>query len=211
MWRVLALSSASARERAEWIVRIESVAVDPSAMDQLHAMETLGKLGHASTGPVRAAAATMAKGSDAEAVFPRWVLHLAGDQSAMPAIIAALDSADPIARHRAAYVLRWLKRNDATTRAALARTAEREPPTSIAYTAVLGAAVALDANPARTPLWLAELERIVAEGATGARYDACQTLRRRYTTADLCKCPFAYHVRRRVVGPLGHPSRHRWT
>lgn len=187
VWRVLAASSASPQERANWITRIEAVALDPSTMDRLHAMETLGKLGHATGGRVRAAAEAMAKGSDAEAVFPRWVLHLAGDSTALPAIVAALDSADPAARLRAAYVLRWLNINDATTRAAVARTAGREPPTAIGYAIVLGAAVSLDADPARTPAWVAALEQIIANGSTGARYDACQTLMRRYTAADLAR------------------------
>jgi len=187
VWRVLAASSATPAERAEWIARVEAVVLDPATMDRLHAVETLGKLGHAPGGRVRAAVEAMAKGSEAEAVFPHWVLHLAGDPAALPAIVAALDSADPAARLRAAYVLRWLNINDATTRAAMARTAGREPSASIGYAIVLGAAVTLDADPARTPGWVAALEQIIANGSTGARYDACQILMRRYTTADLAR------------------------
>jgi HEAT repeat protein len=187
VWRVLAASSPSAAERVEWIARTESVVLDSSAMDRLHAIESLGKLGHVPSGNVRAAAAAMAAGSDAEAVFPRWVLHLAGDQAALPGIVRALDSSDPIARLRAAYVLRWLKINDAAMRAAVARTAGREPSDAIGYAIILGAAVALDADPARTSAWVAALEHILAHGTPGARYDACQTLMRRYTTADLEK------------------------
>ena len=187
VWRVLAASSDSPQERAEWITRTESVVLDPAAMDRLHAIESLAKLSHAPTGRVRAAAETMAKGSDAEAVFPRWVLHLAGDRTALPAIVAALDSDDPIARLRAAYVVRWLNLTDAATRTAVARTAVRESPTTIGFTIILGAAVALEADPKRTPRWVATLEQILESGAAGARYDACQTLMRRYTIADLPK------------------------
>lgn len=187
VWRVLAASSDSPPERVEWVARTEAVVLDPTAMDRLHAIESLGKLGHAPTGRVRAAAETMAKGSDAEAVFPRWVLHLAGDRTALPAIVAALDSDDPIARLRAAYVVRWLNITDAATRTALARTAGREPSTTVGYTIILGAAVTLEADLKRTPGWVGTLEQIVESGAAGARYDACQTLMRRYTAADLPK------------------------
>ncbi len=134
---------------------------------------------------------------------------------------------DPIARLRAAYVLRWLNINDSATRAAVARTAERELSTAIGYTIILGAAVTLDADPARTPARVTALEQIVASGATGARYDACQTLMRRYTVADLPKlAPLLDHyegdarigaawailhvtARAQTPAPSGHGSRSR--
>lgn len=187
VWRVLASASETPEERAQWIARTEAVLLDDSASDRLHAIESLGKLGHAPIGPVRAAAEAMAKGSAADAVFPHWVLHLAGDKSALPAIVAALDSDDPIARLRAAYVLRWLHVDDPATRAAIARTAEREPSTSKGHAIILGAAVTLEADPARTPAWITALEQILANGAPGARYDACQTLMGRYPVADLTR------------------------
>jgi hypothetical protein len=187
VWRVLAASADSPSDATEWIARTETVVLDPATMDRLHAVESLGKLRHAPSGRVRAAVEEMAGGSDAEAVFPHWVLHLAGDRGALPKIVAALDSADPIARLRAAYVLRWLTITDPATRAAIARTAARESPTAIGYTIILGAAVTLDADPTRTNEWIAKLEEISGNGTAGARYDACQTLMRRYTTTDVVK------------------------
>jgi hypothetical protein len=187
VWRVLAASSISTQERAEWIARTEAVVVDAATMDRLHAVESLGKLSHAPRDQVRAAVETMAKGGDAEAVFPRWTLHLAGERAALPAIVAALESTDPAARLRAAYVLRWLNVNDAATRRAIARAAGRESPMAIGYVYVLGAAVSLDADPARTPAWVAVLEEIISNGSAGARYDACQTLMRRYSVGELSR------------------------
>jgi hypothetical protein len=187
VWRVLALASSSAKERAEWLARIEAVVLDEATMDRLHAVETLGKLGHAPGGQVRAALVQMARGPAAPAVFAQWVLHLAGDRAALPAVVAALNSDDPAARLRAAFVLHWLKINDADTRAALDRTADREPVDAVGYTIIQCAAVALDANPARTPARVAILEKVLATGAAGARYHASQTLMRRYTSADFPK------------------------
>lgn len=197
VWRVLAGSSATPQERAEWIARTEAVSLDPTTMDRLHSIESLCKLGHVASAPVRAAVESMAKaGTDAEAVFPRWLLHLAGDRTALPAIVATLASEDPAARLRAAYVLRWLKIDDPATRAAIARTADKEPATAIGYPYILGAAVQLNADPARVPVWVTALEKIIADGATGARYDACQTLMLRYKPADLA----------RLVPLLDHPD-----
>ena len=190
VWRVLAASSPSAADRAEWIARTEAVVLDRTTMDRLHAVESLGKLAHAPTAEaVLAAVRAMARETEAAAVFPRWVLHLAGEREALPAIVAALDSSDPIARLRAAYVLRWLRISDPATRTAVARTAGREPSTEIGYPIIIGAAVALEADPARTAAWVAVLREIVAGGAAGARYDACQTLMRRETSTD--PAPFA--------------------
>lgn len=188
VWRVLAGSSSTAQERDPWIARTAAVALDATTMDQLHSIESLGKLAYRADAAVRAAAEAMIKrGTEAEGVFPRWVLHLAGDRTALPAIVASLDSTDPVARLRAAYVLRWLKIDDAATRAAVARTAAREPATAVGYTIILGAAVQLNADPARVPAWVAILEKTAAEGPAGARYDACQTLMRRYRPADLAR------------------------
>jgi HEAT repeat protein len=187
VWRVLALSSSSPKERAEWIARLEAVVLDEATMDRVHAVETLGKLGHASSGRVRAAIGQMAKGPAAVAVFAQWVLHLAGDRAALPAIVAALASDDPAARSRAAFVLHWLNIKDSDTLAALDRTAEREPADAVGYPIIHCAAVALDANPVRTPARLAILEKVLATGTAGARYHASQTLMRRYTAADFPK------------------------
>jgi hypothetical protein len=187
VWRVLAGASASPKDRSEWIARTEAVVLDEATMDRLHAVESLGKLGHAPAGKVRTAVETMAKGPEAAAIFPRWVLHLAGDTAALPAIVAALDSADPVARLRAAYVLQWLGTKDPATRAAIDRTAEREPADAIGHTIILCAAVTLDANSARTPARVAALEQILAHGAAGSRYHASQTLMQRYTAADIPK------------------------
>jgi hypothetical protein len=187
VWRVLAASARTPQERAAWIARTEAVVLDSTTMDRLHAVESLGKLGHAPTAEVRAALKSMAQGTAAAAVFPHWVLHLAGEPTALPAIVAALSSEDPIARLRAAYVLRWLMITDAPTRAALGGTARAEPPTAIGYTIILGSAVTLAADPAQTAHWIAILEKTLAEGNAGARYDACQTLMRRATAVDFPK------------------------
>jgi HEAT repeat protein len=187
VWRVLAAASASQAERAKWIAQTEAVVLDEATLDRLHAVESLGKLGHAPTGRVRSAIADMANGPAAAAVFPRWVLHLAGDRTALPAIVAALASEDPVARLRAAYVLHWLKINDPATRRALDRTAEREPKDAVGYAIVICAAVGLDANPAQTPARIAILEHILANDSAGARYQTSQTLMQRYTAADFPK------------------------
>ncbi len=188
IWRVLAGSAPSAAERAEWVARTEAVVLESRTIDRLHAVESLGKLGHGPTSAaVRAALKTMSQGSAAEAMFPYWVLHLTGDRTALPAIVAGLSSEDPVARLRAAFVLHWLNVTDAATRAALARTARDEPPTAIGHTIILCAAVALAADPSHTASWVAALEKIAAGGTAGARYHACQTLMLRASPTDLPK------------------------
>ena len=185
VWRVLAATGPTPLDRAQWIARLEVVVLDAAASDRVHAVESLGKLGHAPTGSVRAAIEALARGPELDAVFARWVLHHAGDPTALSAIVKALESKDPRARLRAAYVLRWLNIRDAVTLAALARAAAREPEDAVGYPYVLGSAVLLEADPERTSQWVAALERVLTQGSTGGRYDACQTLMHRSTRADL--------------------------
>jgi HEAT repeat protein len=197
VWRVLALSSPTRDERARWIEHIEAVVLDDAAMDQLHAIETLGKLRHRPAAAVRRAVEHyVQKAKAADVVFARWVLHLAGDHTALPAIIAALESQDPAVRSRAAYVLQALNITDAGARRALARAAEREPPAAAGYANVLSAAVKLEADPNLMRGWITALEEVVASGSTGARYQACQALMLRYTPEDL----------HRLVPLLDHPD-----
>lgn len=185
VWRVLAASAPTPADRAPWLERTAAVLLDPSAPDRVHAAESLGKLGHVPAAPVLDALRAMSRGTDADAAYPRWVLHLAGDPTALPALIANLASSDPIARLRAAYVLRWESIKTPPALAALAAAADRESPTAPGYAYVLGSAVALDAAPARVPAWIAALEQVLAHGSVGARYDVCQTFMRRYGPADL--------------------------
>lgn len=195
VWRVLALSSATTEERRSWIEKVESVATDSSALDQLHAIETVGKLGHAARPDVLAAARKMTHGTDADAVFPRWVLYLGGDRAVLPLIVGALESKEPPARLRAAYVLAWLKIADPAARAAVARAAQREPRDSVGYTIVLGSALTLNPTDPHASEWVTALETIVASGAAGDRYQACMALMRRYRPADLARlAPLLDHV-----------------
>ncbi len=176
IWRVRAALAREPGEKALWIKRIEEVATDSAARDQLQAVESLAKLDCRPTAAVLVAARRLAALGDGESVFEFWLQHLAGEPGALRQLAGRLDSPVPAARIRAAYVLRRLRPDDPGVRCALARAAAAEAPTSIAYPYVLGAAWLLDADPAQMAVWRAALERIATSGAPGARYEADQVL-----------------------------------
>jgi hypothetical protein len=118
-------------------------------------------------------------------MFAWWALHVAGDSRAMAKITAGLASADPIARLRAAYVIRWEQIRDATTLAALARAADTEPRDAIGYAIILSAAFALNANATKDTTWRAALDDVLANGTAGERYQVCLLLIPRFTETDL--------------------------
>jgi hypothetical protein len=185
-WRVLAGSARSFEDRAVWIAKIEQVFLDSASGERVGAIESLCKVGHVVTGRTLATARTMATtATEADAIFALWALHLAGDRSAMSRIADALDSTVAVARLRAAYVLRWVGTTDPAVLKKLAKAADGERADMIDYTTLLGAALVLDADPAHVATWQARLERVLETGSADARSDACQSLMRRYTAADL--------------------------
>ena len=186
IWRVLAATSPTAAERAVWIGKIEHVSLDPADPDRLRALESLGKLRHVITG--RSLQATRKFAGEAppnDSLLPLWVMQLAGDPSALGRIADALAFKDPIARQRAAYALRWLRPQDPAVLAKLARAADSEPPGTVAYPFLVSAALSLQADPERAPVWQSQLERLAVGSSPDACFEASQALMPYCTAAVL--------------------------
>jgi hypothetical protein len=180
IWRVMALASATPKEREKWISHVRLVALDPAATDRLQAVETLGKLQvQLAPDELQAIRKWAAESVPAVAPFPWWVLHLNGAPDALPKIVAALGTAEPIARLRAAYILKRDKLKGAGAGAALAHAWAAEPPDSPAYSYLLCAMATLGDDPAQQRECLDRLGMLIAPGvkATG-QYEACLTLMR---------------------------------
>lgn len=188
IWRILANTTSSPYERMQWIERIEGVILNPRAVDQLQAMEALGRLNHRVKGKVREALrARAAAGPEEDVIAARWVLQGVSEPGSMAGLIKALASPDESARQRAAYALRCLEPFDVSARQALVRAMEHEPEDSAAYPYILSAAVALRADRARLAEWQDKLEKLLATGTPAIRFEACQTLMRRFGPADVAK------------------------
>jgi HEAT repeat protein len=188
LMRTFAQAAGSPDERARWLRAIEAVFMDPAAPDRLQAIETIGKLGHPLTGEGLAAAREFAATRpEAEATLAHWALAHAEEPSALPALQEALKSTDGIARLRAAYALRWLRPPDLAIRAELAAAATAEPADSPAYAYLISAALSLHPNHPQTPTWHSTLEHLLHTGAPHERYEAAQTLMRRYSRPHLAR------------------------
>ncbi|MBS0633024.1 MAG: hypothetical protein JSS11_14015 [Verrucomicrobia bacterium] len=188
IWRILANTTSSPYERMQWIERIEGVILNPRAADQLQAMEALGRLNHRVKGKVREALrARAAAGPEEDVIAAQWVLQGVSETGSMAGLTKALASPDASARQHAAYALRCLEPFDVSARQALVRALEKEPEDSVAYPYVLSAAVALRADRSRLAEWQDKLEKLLITGTPAIRFEACQTLMRRFSTADVAK------------------------
>ncbi|MBC7365609.1 MAG: hypothetical protein H7343_02160 [Undibacterium sp.] len=182
IWRVLAVAD----ERGDWAARIEAVFLDEKAPDRLHALESLGKLHCAVHGETLAALHRWrGAAGPGEAVFGDWVRASAGEPGARDKISAALAGAEPVTRLRAAHILRVSSDVTATEKARVAAAAGAEPRETAGYVYVLGAAYALNADPAQMTTWRGELERIIRTGTPGAAHAAWQGLLGRVTVAEI--------------------------
>jgi hypothetical protein len=178
IWRVMALASSTPTEREKWISHVRRVALDPTASDWLQAVETLGKLRvQLAPDELQSIRQWAAESAPAIAPFPWWLLKLNGAPDALPKIVAALGTAEPIARLRAAYILKRDKLTGAGAGAALARAWASEPPDSPAYPYVLCAMATLGDDPAQQRECLDRLGKLIAPGVYAAgQYEACLTL-----------------------------------
>lgn len=187
VWRVLANSSRSPSERAAWAQRIEHIAEDPSAPDRKQAIESLGKLAQPVSAACLAALQTFIRErAPEETVLAWWSLHHCGDPKALIALREFLPRPEPLARQRAAYVLRWIHPTDPATAAALAQAATAEPKGTLPRTFIISAALALVASHPDREQWRQELEGILFESAsTAARFEAAQSLAGVMSDADV--------------------------
>ncbi len=177
IWRVLALASATPAEKAAWVKRVRNVATDAQATDRLQAVETLGKL-HVSLDPTEIAAIRdyALRATPAEAAFPLWVLQINGDANVLPKIVESATASDPIARLRAAYILKRDRLTGAGAREAIARAFTTEPADSPAYPYLTCAMAILAETPGDRREYADRLEKLALDPALSAKYEICLTL-----------------------------------
>ena len=189
VYRVLATASHSAEERSSWIAKVEHIYLDPTAPDQNQAIETLCKLGHRVTGPtLELVRHRLAGPPSVPKALALWSATLAGEPHALESLTRLLDSQDPDLRRNAAYALRWLHPSDPAVRRILDLAAATAVPAyDSASVYIVGAALAVDANPAASKGWVAMLNFTLVTDAfsPGERFEASWTLKHRYKAADL--------------------------
>lgn len=186
VWRVLVHASSSPSEQAAWTQRIEQIAQDPTAPDRKQAIESLGKLAQPVSAACLAALQTyIRERAPEETVLAWWPLHHCGDPKAMVALRESLRSPTPLARQRAAYVLRWISQTDPATATALAQAAADEPKGTLPRTFIISAALAIATSAPEREEWRQELESNLFHGtSTAARFEAAQSLAGVMTDAD---------------------------
>ncbi|HEY1763889.1 MAG TPA: hypothetical protein VGF85_03130 [Opitutaceae bacterium] len=184
-WRVLAETALSDEDRNQWIGKIEDAFVDTAAADRSNALESLGKLRAPLTGSVLDEARIWADAEGPRSVLGLWSLYFGGDLSALTRLDEALRSPDPEMRGDAAYAFRWMQVSTPRILRDLAWTADAEPSESSAYVYVVGAAVALRADPGRLDHWKSILETILFKGSADYRFEAAQALGPLMTKADI--------------------------
>jgi solute:Na+ symporter, SSS family len=163
VWRVLARAAATEEQRQAFIERIRRTMLDPQAPDRVHAAESLGKLGAASSSDNPALLEWLATASEPASVYPLWLLVLAGSSGVQASseehLCDLLDSQDSTARLRAAFTLGCIKVVSPASIARLNRRLELEAEDSPVRTYV---AAALLRHTARDSSGAAQLKRQLA-------------------------------------------------
>lgn len=194
VWRVWAQLATSPPQRKQAVDRIRQALRDRDGPDRVHAAESLAKLGESLEPADRRAAEQLASSPEpAIAAFALWLLADAGEASARTKLVEWLRADDPIARLRAAFALRNLKRPlEPAERAAILQASASEPDDSPAKIYLLAAAWLVSpqtGDPAAGDMSrrsLAEaLRKWTATGAAGERYAAIMAFAEGGTTDDV--------------------------
>jgi hypothetical protein len=196
--RVLATMATSIEERRKALAALEAIAGDAQAADRKQAIESLAKLGHRVSPDLRASLAAHAAAQPPEqAIVTRWCLYFSDDRRDTGFLAAALQSTEPLARQRAGYILRWLQPRDPKLLGLVARTAQHEPPATIARVFLVSAARQLNAEPGLASVWHAELKETLLHGdSSAARYEAAHGLRGLLASDDTAS----------IAAALAHPD-----
>jgi len=181
VWRVWAQLADSPPQRQQAVDRIRQALRDRDGPDRVHAAESLAKLGEPLEPEDRAAAEQLAQSPEpADAAFALWLLADAGQASARSELIELLRADDAIARLRAAFALRNLKRPlEPAERTVVLQAAASEPDDSPAKIYLLATAWLVapqTGDPSTAEMSrqsLAEaLRQWAATGSAGERYAA---------------------------------------
>ena len=188
VWRVLANTSPTMRERAECVAQVEKIFLNPKSPDRSQAIETLGKLRCSLSGPMlEAARKTAVEGPEALKVLAYWTLQLTGEPGALDHLLEMIRSSDVDKRAVAAYALRWLRDLPPAAMSALARAADQEAEGTRAKAYLTSAAYALNADPSRMTAWRATLDQIVTTGNMETRFEVCNGGVQGVAPADLAR------------------------
>ena len=173
IWRVLARGSMRDENRRQWIAKIREVALDDSASDQKHAIETLGKLSVAidekQLGPIESAAE---KTDDSISVYAQWVLLNSGQDEGADKLAAHLESKNPKIRDTAAYAITYAKNVSPQTSGKISAMADEHPTVQIV------AAAALHGPKEEHEKRLEQLVEYTKNGSTAEQKTACDGLAR---------------------------------
>ena len=178
IWRVLARAGASSKRRKYVTRKLRDIFLDSSAPDRLHAVESLAKLRYQIPPAERAdfEAAATSKNSGIS-LFTNWALSRSYEGPFQQRIAQFLDSEDPIARLRAAYILRYLEKLSDENRGKLKQTAAIEPIDTMTYAYVMGSSFVV-ANAYRDEEQVArcrsKLYRIAQTGKLREQYAVCE-------------------------------------
>ena len=189
VWRVLARAAASEDQRRAFIERIHRTMLDPRAPDRVHAAESLAKLTAANPSDDPMLVEWLGTASDAESVYPLWLLVLSqssmGRASNEDRLGQLLDSSDSTARLRAAFALGRIKSISPASIARLNRCLELEPEDSPVRGYVAAASLRHTARDSSGTIRLKQvLTDRLSRGQPAEQLEAAMALGRFGTAAD---------------------------
>lgn len=185
VWRVLARTAPDPVDRQRWVDKIGAVFLDKSAPDRLQAVETLAKLKEAGTAEIREEARPWLDSDNSTEFFVAvWFLAEANDQGAIERVWGMLDANEANTRRQGAYVVSRLGAMRPDRLRKLTEVADAEPDDSIATPYLLAAALNLKADPRRTDVWVARLQRVEETATAGAQLESARALRHEVTVTD---------------------------
>ena len=172
VWRVMAQAAPTPQQRDQCLDRIRQALRDTTGPDRVHAAESLAKLRAPLTAEDRQAAEELAASPDpATAVYPLWLLYQSGDRAIRGRFFEIVRADAPIARLRAAYVIRHLEGTlSESEHSTLLEAIAVEPDESPATAYLLGTAWLATPPGTERGVLSDTLRHLITAGTPGDRY-----------------------------------------
>jgi SSS family solute:Na+ symporter len=195
IWRVLAKASLKPRVKQQWLDSISKVFKDPATPDQIHATESLAKLGVSPYNVASNVTDSILNGThNIMWVYTLWGTAYTADmnmnvvKNKLAGIIGQKEESTKV-RRLAAYALRNLKDIGTFNWGLLINAACHEPDTSSAYPYILSSVLVNTPKDSllstRVQYCRRELEKIAATSCNKGRYEALSTLGELGVKSDL--------------------------
>jgi len=184
IWRVMSRYAVDEEEKAKWMQKIKEVAMNSDAPDQLHAMESLGKLNYQTDKQSEFFEQIAFDSTSRMGAYASWILTNSNHSRGMERLTQLIRSQNDTISATAAYILGNLSEIPPQALKALKTSLMKSSPEAYNYVFILGA-VSQHVDEDKRDEYKNRLIRYLDQARTWGQFQICEVLAEIGTDEDL--------------------------